>query len=721
MRSLRLIFTFLAALAFFGMASRSALALSGSEFQAGRIIDDGIFFSGNGLATNQVQAFLNPKVPSCNTWHAKSSNPNDSGPPYTCLKDFRQDTWNIPGDAYCNGFSQGNKTAAQIIYEVGQSCGVSQKVILVTLQKEQSLITDDWPWNIQYEKATGYGCPDNPPVEWPTGCDPNFAGFFRQVYYGARQFKRYAQDTRTFTSYRPYRNNYIQYSPDDTTLDGDPACGGTNVYIQNQATSGLYIYTPYQPNASALANLYGSGDSCGAYGNRNFWRMFTDWFGTTYSGAYHARIIEHSAYPSIKPGQTAPVYVKFQNAGNSAWHDDIGAAGTIHKPVRLGTDLPMNHYSPLGDSWIYANRPGVNFARVYASNGTSLTPNQHIAYPGEVVEFWFAYTAPYSLSGGDYLEGFRPIVEGSGPMNDTGSFIVVNVKPAIYTAAYVKQSAYPTIVQGERASTFISYKNTGNTEWYDETSAAGTGKPRVHLATDYPLNRTSVFSSRWPYPHRAGVNFGAVYEANDVTPASNQNVVQPGQIARFNFKMKALPQLSPGFYAEALRPVVQGIGPMNDTGTWMGITVNQANYTADYAGQSAYSTIARGQSADVYMRYKNTGNIAWYDNISAPIEGTLPVRLATDQPLNRNSSFAATWPFLHRPSVSFSAVYEADGTTPATNQNKVLPGQIVRLNFKFTVPSNHPTGFYAEGVRPIVEGHGPMNDVGSWLGLTVVP
>jgi hypothetical protein len=169
----------------------------------------------------------------------------------------------------CNGFTGGRKSAAQIINEVGASCGINPKVILITLQKEQSLITDDWPWSVQYEKATGYACPDT------AACDPAYAGFFKQVYYGARQFKRYANDASSFR-YRAGRDNYIQYNP-------NAACGGTNVFIQNQATAGLYNYTPYQPNAAALANLYGTGDACSAYGNRNFWRMFNDWFGSTFS------------------------------------------------------------------------------------------------------------------------------------------------------------------------------------------------------------------------------------------------------------------------------------------------------------------------------------------------------------------------------------------------------------------------------------------------------
>lgn len=51
------------------------------------------------------------------------------------------------------------------------------------------------------------------------------------------------------------------------------------MYLESFGTSALYNYTPYQPNQAALNNMYGSGDGCSAYGNRNFWRIFNDWFG----------------------------------------------------------------------------------------------------------------------------------------------------------------------------------------------------------------------------------------------------------------------------------------------------------------------------------------------------------------------------------------------------------------------------------------------------------
>ncbi len=189
-------------------------------------------------------------------------------PPYICLKNYRMDTVAKGAEAgLCNGYPALNQSAAEIIYNVSQSCGINPRALIVLLQKEQSLITDDWPWPIQYRAATGYGCPDTAP------CDSDYYGFFNQVYNAARQFKNYRLNSSSF-NFVAGRNNTVGYNPNSS-------CGGSSVYLHNAATAGLYNYTPYQPNAAALNNLYGSGDSCSAYGNRNFWRMYNDWFGST--------------------------------------------------------------------------------------------------------------------------------------------------------------------------------------------------------------------------------------------------------------------------------------------------------------------------------------------------------------------------------------------------------------------------------------------------------
>ncbi len=259
----------------------TASALSAGDWQAGNIISDTIFFNPSVMNPNQIQLFLNAKVPNCDTNGSKiysgSTTRAQYGAskgypaPYTCLKNYSQDTPSMAAETgLCGAYSGGTKSSAQLIYDVAQACRVNPEILLTLLQKEQGLVTDDWPWSNQYQSATGFGCPDTAP------CDPSYGGFFYQVFNAARQFRVYQKNASSF-SYRAGRNSNILYNP-------NAACSSSSVYVQNQATAGLYAYTPYQPNAAALANMNGLGDSCSSYGNRNFWRMFTDWFGPTVDG-----------------------------------------------------------------------------------------------------------------------------------------------------------------------------------------------------------------------------------------------------------------------------------------------------------------------------------------------------------------------------------------------------------------------------------------------------
>lgn len=235
----------------------AAQAADGSAFNPGNIISDAVFYDGGALSAAQIQSFIDSQV-RC-----------QSG--YTCLSNYRQATFSRPADAMCRAYTgSSSQRASDIIWNVSQACGISPKVLLVLLQKEQGLVTNDAPSATRFERATGYACPDTAP------CDAQFFGFYNQVYKAAWQFQRYRLNPGGY-GYRAGRVNTILYHP-------DAACGTSQVFIDNQATAGLYIYTPYRPNAAALANLYGTGDGCSAYGNRNFWRIFTDWFGSTQAG-----------------------------------------------------------------------------------------------------------------------------------------------------------------------------------------------------------------------------------------------------------------------------------------------------------------------------------------------------------------------------------------------------------------------------------------------------
>lgn len=351
MKSFRsLLLAGMAALAIVLAVPGVALALSGSDFQTGRIIDDGIFFNSNSLNAQQIQTFLNAKVPTCDTngtqnsthmngnryytraeWGALSGNPA----PFVCLKDYTENISGRSADTYCTGsVSSGNKTAAQIIYDVSQACAISPMTLIVLLQKEQSLVTDDWPWSVQYRSATGFGCPDS------GSCDSTYYGFFNQVYSAARQFQRYSKQSSLYNN-RAGQTSNVLYKPNSD-------CGSTAVYMQTQATAGLYNYTPYQPNAAALNNLYGSGDSCSSYGNRNFWRLFRDWFGPT-QGTYSIAITRHPDGTLVRNIGEPEVYLIL---GDTRYHipdfDTFNSYGYSWSDVRIAT--PGDRLLPIGGS-----------------------------------------------------------------------------------------------------------------------------------------------------------------------------------------------------------------------------------------------------------------------------------------------------------------------------------------------------------------------------------
>ncbi|UOQ89845.1 hypothetical protein MUN74_02685 [Agromyces endophyticus] len=232
-----------------------ASAATGKDFNPGNIISDDVFYNSKTMTVDQVQAFLNAKVPICREG-------------YTCLKSYVETTRSQPARSEgCSAYAGQTESAARIIYKVATACGINPRALIVLLEKEQGLVTDTWPTARQYRSATGYGCPDT------ADCDVNYYGFFNQLYNAAWQFKKYRARPAD-RAYQAGRYNTILWHPNS-------ACGSSQVYIQNQATAGLYLYTPYRPNQAALDNLYGTGNDCSSYGNRNFWRMFTDWFGST--------------------------------------------------------------------------------------------------------------------------------------------------------------------------------------------------------------------------------------------------------------------------------------------------------------------------------------------------------------------------------------------------------------------------------------------------------
>jgi hypothetical protein len=165
------------------------------------------------------------------------------------------------------------RTAAELIWDAAQYSGLNPQVILVTLQKEQGLITTrqtDSPDRLQraLDNAMGFDCPDS------SGCGTLFPGFYFQLFGNLDSTgNRYLGSPRTFMKWfntpsgrGPTINGTVSKVGDiielGNTLGGyEGVVESQTVMLQNKATAALYRYTPHVFN-----------------GNYNFQKYFTAWF-----------------------------------------------------------------------------------------------------------------------------------------------------------------------------------------------------------------------------------------------------------------------------------------------------------------------------------------------------------------------------------------------------------------------------------------------------------
>jgi hypothetical protein len=343
-----------------------------TNFNAGNIIDDSVFYNKNSMDVQQIQTFLNRLIPNCDVWGASASEYGGGtraqyaasrgwqNPPYPCLNVYYENpnngetSYEKGGGAFAGGIS-----AAQIIYNAAQQYGINPQVLLVMLKKESAgpLTSDTWPLKSQYKYAMGYACPDSGP-NYSAACDSGKAGFYKQMMTAAWQLNYYKQHPNDYRYHIGW--NDIQYST-------DPACGTKRVYIENIATLSLYIYTPYTPNDGALYNYPGTAP-CGAYGNRNFYQFFSEWFGTTrgfivngvdYSSAFNFSYYTNT-YPDVKAAYGNDQIAAFNHflyagiyegrQGNSTFNVNSYRTNNADLRAAFGTDLQkyIRHYVTVG-------------------------------------------------------------------------------------------------------------------------------------------------------------------------------------------------------------------------------------------------------------------------------------------------------------------------------------------------------------------------------------
>lgn len=304
--------------------------------------------------------------------------------------------------AYLNpsqlGEEANGRSAAQIIYDASrvnrtdfassQGYGPSNplvmslnpQVILVTLQKEQSLITGSYvagssATNSALRSAMGYGCPDS------GGCDDTYAGFNYQVTYAAAQFmKNYYK-----ASSSPYKPGQT-YTITNTVGPPHNAPASQQVYIGNAATSSLYQYTPHVYN-----------------GNYNFWYFSNSWFS------------EPPFKPSLVQGPDGTAY--FIDSGYrwpitagafEAWgfsYGDVGTASADDLALPVGTPIkPIAIDENDGSAYLVqgGKKRVITSERVFALAGLSWANSTKLPhYLIEKVPYGLPVYPLSMISGGD--------------------------------------------------------------------------------------------------------------------------------------------------------------------------------------------------------------------------------------------------------------------------------------------------------------------------------
>ncbi|MGI6103531.1 MAG: NBR1-Ig-like domain-containing protein [Patescibacteria group bacterium] len=449
-----------------------------SSFNPSILISDGEFTDVNAMSVTEVQRFLDER------------------------------------GGFLASFSEGGRSAAQIIWDaargkneaagswsgivINETTGtVSPKVLLVTLQKEQSLLTMKSYSEAALRTAMGYGCPDS------GGCNEKYAGFTKQVENAAWQLR--------FNYERAQGHGFSDYQVGQSFCMSD--WNGTNCGTYgNRATASLYRYTPHVYN-----------------GNYNFWNMFYNTYHLA-SPSFAASYVTQGPWNGaegvnvvLAPGETTTLTLTMRNAGSSTWSQ--GGA----KPLHLGAAKPNDRCSSF-----LRSTPYFDCRRAARLNEASVAP-------GATGTFTFEVTAPSAP--GTYEEGFRLVQEGVAWF---GPEIHYTIRVAEPRASYVTQGPWNgaegvnvVLAPGETTTLTLTMRNASQGTWSRDNA-----KP-IHLGAAKPNDRCSSFLRSTPY-------FDCRRAAR-----LNEASVAPGATGTFTFEVTA--PSAPGTYEEGFRLVQEGV------------------------------------------------------------------------------------------------------------------------------------------------------------------
>jgi len=216
------------------------------------------------------------------------------------IQQFLQARGSFLAKYQCPNASGTIKSAADIIYEAAQTYQINPKFLLVTLQKEQSIVTDDSPTTKQLDWAAGYGICDSCSMNDPKL--EKYRGFGKQVDNAAGIMRWYYDNKDT--------KSFIKKINTPTYIDNK------EIIPLSWATAFLYTYTPH------------------LHGNQNFWRIWQTWFGQVYPNGTILKSASSSDYYLLQDGKKR----KFKNLTALITRSDPKLALTV-------TDAELSNYA----------------------------------------------------------------------------------------------------------------------------------------------------------------------------------------------------------------------------------------------------------------------------------------------------------------------------------------------------------------------------------------
>jgi len=201
------------------------------------------------------------------------------------------------------------RSAAELIYNAGINNGINPKWILVTLQKEQSLINASNPTASQLDWAMGYGVCDDCAKDDPA--IQKFKGFGNQVERAAARVRYYINNPEKFN----FRAGITK------TIDN------VLVSIKNMATAILYNYTPH------------------IHGNFNFWKIWSRWFALIYPDGSLVQVQGEPEIWYLQNGQRRLIVSKAVFASRFNKKDVLTVSKFDLEQYDQGPDIKFVNYS----------------------------------------------------------------------------------------------------------------------------------------------------------------------------------------------------------------------------------------------------------------------------------------------------------------------------------------------------------------------------------------